>query len=165
MDSVWTILYLKPRHEKKAARYCERRGIRYYLPLRKMERRYQRKRVQLQLPVFPGYLFVSLTPFERAVMLETKYVLRVLRPERPYHLLRQLVQVRRALRVDPSLGAVHNPVRKGRRVRILAGPFQGVEGLVVRLQSKTRVFLHVEFMQQAMVIETPLDTLKLVESF
>ena len=148
----WQVVYLRPRLEKKTAEACRRNRIAYYLPLRVRTRVYQRRKVTTELPLFPGYLFVDIDEAGRLALQKTNHVLRFLVPGRPRQLLRQLVQVRRALRVDPTLTTV-KPLAVGRRVRILSGPFQGLEGQVARLSSTMRVVLTVEMIGQAIAVQ------------
>jgi len=148
----WQVVYLRPRLEKKTAEVCRMNGISHYLPLRRHTRTYQRRKVTTEIPVFPGYLFVALDAPRKLALQKTNHVLRFLEPSRPYRMLRQLVQIRRALRIDPALRSVR-PLAAGSRVRIVAGPFMGVEGVVARLASTMRVVLTVELLGQGLVVQ------------
>jgi len=148
----WQVVYLRPRLEKKAAEVCRLNGIPFYLPVRKRTRTYQRRKVTTEIPVFPGYLFAALDAPRRLVLLKTNHVLRFLEPASPYRMLRQLVQIRRALKIDPELRPTQL-LASGTRVRIVAGPFMGVEGVVSRLASTMRVILTVELLGQGLVVQ------------
>jgi transcription antitermination factor NusG len=152
----WQVLYLRPRLEKKTADLCRQNGIPCYLPLRRRVRTYQRRRVTTELPVFPGYLFVALDPPRKLALQKTNHVLRFLETARPFRMLRQLAQIRRALRVDPSLQAV-NPLSAGTRVRIVSGSLQGLEGVVSRLAANMRVYLIVEMLGQGLAVQATRD--------
>jgi len=147
----WQVVYLRPRLEKKTAEVCRHHGVPYYLPVRTRTRTYQRRQVTTEIPLFPGYLFVALDAPAKLALQKSNYVLRFLEPLRPYRMLRQLAQIRRALRIDPELRAVQT-LTAGTRVRIVAGPFQGLEGTVARLASSMRVFLTVELLGQGLVV-------------
>jgi transcription antitermination factor NusG len=148
----WQVVYLRPRLEKKTAEICRMNGIPHYLPVRTRTRTYQRRKVTTELPVFPGYLFVAVDAPQKLVLQKTNHVLRFLEPSRPYRMLRQLVQIRRALRIDPALRPVQL-LAAGTRVRIVAGPFMGIEGVVARLASTMRVVLTVELLGQGLVVQ------------
>ena len=148
----WQVLYLRPRLEKKTAEVCRMNRIPHYLPLRTRTRTYQRRKVTTEIPVFPGYLFVSLDAPHKLTLQKTNHVLRFLEPARPCRMLRQLVQVRRALKVDPSLRPAQL-LRAGTRVRIVAGPFMGIEGVVSRLASTMNVILTVDLLGQGLVVQ------------
>jgi transcription antitermination factor NusG len=149
---TWQVAYLKPRTEKKAAEACRLIGIPHYLPLRRRTATYQRRQVTTEIPVFPGYLFVSLDAPRKLRLQQTNHVLRFLEPARPRQMLRQLVYIRRALRIDPSLRPCQT-LAAGTRVRIISGPFQGIEGIVDRLSSSMRVFLTVDWLGQALAVQ------------
>jgi len=152
----WKVFFVKPRTEKKVTEYCKLFGIRYYLPLRRKTRIVQRRKVTVEVPLFPGYVFVRLPPAQRLQMLQSNLLVRILEPLKPRKLLRDLVMVRRALRVNPSLETTR-PLTKGKRVRINAGPFRGLEGIVARLSSKMKVVLNVEMIGQATSIAIESD--------
>jgi transcription antitermination factor NusG len=143
MLSDWQALFLKPRTEKRVAECCRTLGLSCYLPLRRETKIYQRRRVTITKPLFPGYLFAAVTPDGKLPLLRTNHVLRFLAPTRPLRLLRDLAQIRRALRADPALRPVA-ALTRGRRVRIVSGPFQGMEGMVARLAGTMRVVIAVE---------------------
>jgi len=149
----WQVLYLRPRLEKKAAELCRANGIPHYLPIRKQTRTYQRRKVTSELPVFPGYLFAALDAPGKLALQKSNHVLRFLEPARPYRMLRQLVQIRRALRIDPELRPSPHTLAAGMRVRIVSGPLQGVEGIVARLSSTMRVFLTIDLIGQGLVVQ------------
>ncbi len=159
---AWNVLYLHPRCEKKVADICRVHRIPHYLPLRRATRTYQRRQVTFETPVFPGYLFTDLDASGRAVVLKTNHVLRIMSPRSSFHLLRQLVQIRRALRADPGLRVVR-PLAKGQRVRIVGGPFQGIEGVVARLKdarNPVRVILNVDLLGKAVCCEAGAEQLE-----
>jgi len=158
----WKVLFVKPRTEKKVAEYCVLYGIHHYLPLRTKKRIIQRRRVTVEQPLFPGYVFVRLPPQQRLLLLQTNLLVHIIKPLHPRKLLRNLVMVRRALRVNPEV-LTSRPLTKGRLVRIIAGPFMGVEGRVARLAAKTKVILNVDMIGQAIAVETEADFVEVLE--
>lgn len=139
----WQVLFLKPRTEKKVAQICAIHAIPCYLPLRTVPRVSQRRKFMVTLPLFPGYLFAALNQETRVHVLRTNHVIRTLAPTHSIRLLRDLVQVRRALVLAPDLKSVPQLIQ-GQRVRITTGPLQGSEGVVNRLASSMRVILAVD---------------------
>ncbi len=149
----WHVLHVKPRCEKKlAAQVGGRLGLASFLPLREETKIYQRRKVTVSKPVFPGYLFAAFTREQQLWVLKTNQVVRVLEVADQAGFLAQLDQVRKALEVDPTLGACE-AFRTGQRVRIRAGPFQGIEGVVQVVRGQTRVVLNIELIGQAVPVE------------
>ncbi len=152
----WQIIHVRSRSEKRLAEYCEKQAIAYFLPLRKETKIYQRRKVTVHLPLFRGYFFASVTPDGKEILARSGYVVSFLRPPSQRDFLRQLVQIRRSLRVDPTLGAVE-ALRKGVRIRIKAGPFMGIEGMIEGLRARTAVRINVELIGQAVMVEIPVE--------
>ena len=148
----WFVLYLKPRCEKKVGLFCRIQDIEHYLPLRTETKIYQRRKVIVEKPVFPGYFFVSTDDKGRVNLLKTNNVLRTLVPSHEESLLYELDQVRKALMVDPTLGSCV-ALERGRRVRIKGGPFMGIEGVVYGLKGLAKVCLNVEMIGRAVAVE------------
>ncbi|NLL84215.1 MAG: hypothetical protein GX230_08270 [Lentisphaerae bacterium] len=147
----WQVLFLKPRSEKKVAEVCSIYGIPHYLPLRTVPRVSQRRRFNVTLPLFPGYIFAAVTPENRMPILRTNHLIRTLTPRHSVSLLRDLVQVRRALAITPDLQPVVELVT-GQKIRIKSGPFMGAEGVVERLASSMRVVLTVNMIGQGVSV-------------
>lgn len=143
------------------AEHCALLGIDHYLPLREETKIYQRRRVTVTKPVFPGYFFCSLTPELKQQILTTNHILRFMVPQDTRVLIRQLVHLRRALRVDPRLRS-RNALQRGKRVRIKHGPFMGVEGVVYMIKNVTSVCLNVELIGQAVVVEVDQDSIEVL---
>jgi transcriptional antiterminator RfaH len=134
------------------AEHCNLLHISHYLPLRQETKVYQRRRVTVEKPVFPGYFFCSIDHDDLQKLATTNHILRVLPAEATRLLTRQLVQLRRALRIDPGLHS-RNALKRGKRVRIKQGPFMGVEGIVSTVKGVTSVCLNVELIGQAVAVE------------
>jgi transcription antitermination factor NusG len=148
----WFVLYLRPRTEKKMAEFCRLHRFPYYLPLRRETKIYQRRRVTVEKPLFPSYFFTSFDAEGRLNILKANHIIRVLQPGSRRKLLHELAQIRKALAVDPCLGTCA-ALAAGRRVRIKAGPFMGIEGIVQSIKGKMKVCLNVEMIGRAVVME------------
>src|SRR5580698_7981155 len=71
IEPKWFAVYTTSRHEKKVAQHLTQREIEFYLPLYKSKRKWSDgSRVTLDLPLFPGYLFVHIRRGERVRVLD-----------------------------------------------------------------------------------------------
>src|ERR1700736_4232703 len=61
----WYAAYTAPRHEKRVTQEMEGQQISCFLPLYKSVRRWKDRRKQIELPLFPGYVFVHVALRER----------------------------------------------------------------------------------------------------
>jgi transcription antitermination factor NusG len=157
----WHVVHAKPRCEKKFSEFCMAHSIAVDLPLREETKVYQRRKVTVQKPVFPGYVFVNYLPVEKGTVLKSNMVVRILPVENQDQLIRELAQVRQALSIDPTLDACA-AFQSGKRVLIRKGPFQGLEGLVQTVKGRTKVVLNVEMIGRALSVEVGIEFLESV---
>ena len=61
----WYAAYTNARHEKRVGQQMEGNRIDCFVPLYKSVRRWKDRRKQLELPLFPGYVFVRLALKDR----------------------------------------------------------------------------------------------------
>ena len=144
-----------PRHEKRVAQHFELRHLDCFLPLYRAQRRWNDgSRVDVDLPLFPGYLFVRIGKRERVRVLEVPGVLSLVTgtggepaplDEGDIDALRSGIGQRRA---EP-----HPLLRVGQKARIRYGALAGMEGFVVRLKSGLRVVLTLELLMQSIAVE------------
>ncbi len=157
----WFALYTASRHEKRVAQHLSQREIEFYLPLYKSERKWSDgSRVTLDLPLFPGYLFIHIQRSERSSVLGVPGALAVVGgtggepaclPDTTIHALRSGLEARPA-RPHPLLTA-------GQRVRIRSGALAGFEGIVARNKNIFRVVLTVEHIMQSYAVEVAVEDL------
>jgi len=158
----WFALYTASRHEKRVAQHLSQREIEFYLPLYKSKRKWSDgSRVTLDLPLFPGYLFIHIQRHERSRVLGVPGALAVVGgtggepaclPDATIDALRSGLETRLA-RPHPLLTA-------GQRVRIRFGALTGFEGIVVRNKNSFRVVLTVEHIMQSYAVEVALEDLE-----
>jgi len=158
----WFALYTASRHEKRVAQHLSLREIEFYLPLYKSKRKWSDgSRVTLDLPLFPGYLFIHIQRSERSRVLGVPGALAVVGgtggepawlPDATIDALRSGLETRPA-RPHPLLTV-------GQRARIRSGALTGFEGIVVRNKNSFRVVLTVEHIMQSYAVEVALEDLE-----
>jgi transcription antitermination factor NusG len=162
----WFAVYTSPRHEKRVEQHLEMRGIEHYLPLYRTQRKWSDgSKVTLDLPLFPGYIFVCIQRMQRVQVLEVPGVLNVVvgTGGKPAPLLAADIDVLRSglpLRnVQP-----HLYLKVGQRARIRSGAFAGMEGVVVRMKYSFRVVLTMDGIMQSFAVEVDCEELELLDS-
>src|SRR6516164_10630018 len=73
----WYAAYTSAHHEKRVAEQLERRSVESFLPLYESVRRWKDRRVRLQMPLFPGYVFVRMSSRDRLRVLAVPGVARM----------------------------------------------------------------------------------------
>ena len=151
-DSLWMVVYTKPRQEKSLARDLLRQTIPFYLPLVKKTLQYGRRRIASFAPLFDGYLFMFGSEKQRSMSLATNRVLRVLPVNDSDRLVADLRQIERLIQCNAPL-TVESRLQAGSRVRVRSGAFAGVEGVVLRRRGQTRLLVSVNFLQKGASVE------------
>jgi len=150
----WYAAYTRAQHEKCVAAELRARTVEHFLPMYSSARRWKDRRVNLELPLFPGYVFVRLALRERLRVLQIPSVVRLVGFNGlPTTLPDEEMEVLRA-GLGQSLRAQPHPFLKvGRRVRITGGPFAGLEGILKRKKNEVRVVVSVELIQRSVVMD------------
>lgn len=149
----WFAAYTSSRHEKKVAEQLRLRAIEHYLPLYCAERRWNKRRVTVEEPLFPGYVFVRLPLTARLRVLEIHGVSTLVsRSGVPLALPEDEVErVRRCLSLSKH-AQPHPYVGPGTRVHIVGGPLAGLEGVVTRQDGRTRFVLSVDLIMRSIAV-------------
>ena len=164
-SSRWFALYTASRQEKRVAEHLGQRAIECFLPLYRADRRWSDgSRVRLDLPLFPGYLFIHIARNQRGHVLSVPGAVAVVGgtggepaalPDATIEALRRGLQER---------GAEPYPLMTaGRRVRIRSGAFAGFEGVVVRSKNGLRVVLTLQDIFKSYAVEVDREDLEELE--
>jgi transcription antitermination factor NusG len=161
----WFAVYTTCRHEKRVARHMEQRQIEHFLPIYRTQHRWKDgSRVMVDLPLFPGYVFVHTDLRDRVRVLAVPGVVSIIgTTSRPAPLPDFEVEALRA-GLDPTRAEPHPLLTLGQRVRIKAGPLAGVEGIVARKKSALKVVLTLSLLMQSIAIEVDGDDVELTDT-
>ena len=150
----WYAAYTCANHEKRVASEIETRGVEHCLPVYSSVRRWKDRRVNLELPLFPGYVFVRLALRDRLRVLQVPSVVRLVGfnglpaalPDEEMEILRMGLSAR--LRAEP-----HPFLTVGRRVRIISGPLSGLEGVLKRKKNSLRMVVSLGLIQRSVAVD------------
>ena len=151
---LWYAAYTSANHEKRVGEQLAVRSVEHFLPLYSSLRRWKDRRVKLELPLFPGYVFVRLALRDRLVVLQIPGVARLVGfngmptalPEEEIEALKKGLLC--GVHAEP-----HAFLSVGRRVRVKAGPLQGAEGIVIRRKNRLRLIISLDLIHRAAAVE------------
>ena len=157
ISPAWYAVYAQVRHESKVYTRLTAKSFECLFPQMERWSRRRDRRKKIQVPIFPGYLFVRtiLDNHEQVKILQTPGVVRLVRnkdgplpvPDNQINSLITLMGNAPALTSHPYL-------REGMRVRIANGPLYGCEGILVRKRNeKARLVVAIDIIQQAVSVE------------
>jgi transcription antitermination factor NusG len=154
-NSHWFAVRTASGRERFVAGQLQAKGYEEFLPIYRTRRQWSDRIKDLELPLFPGYLFcrfdfnnrlpILVTPGVKLIVCYGKQATPV--NESEIENLRKVV----------ASGAAAEPHDKylavGERVRIREGSLAGVEGILVDVKNSWRIVLSVELLQRSVSVE------------
>jgi transcription antitermination factor NusG len=130
------------------------KGFEELLPLYRSRNRWSDRVKDVDLPLFPGYVFCRLQPSSRLPVLTTPGVVSIIgsgktpQPVEP----EELAAIQSLVR--SGMPAIPWPFLKaGERVRIEHGALVGIEGILTAVKKESRVVLSVTLLQRSVAVE------------
>jgi transcription antitermination factor NusG len=152
-ECKWYALYTCPRHEKIVHLQLTAKAIDSYLPLYRSLRRWNDRTALVELPLFPGYLFVRIPLSERLRALTVPGAVRLVGFNgKPAALAEEEIQaIKTAVALEIAEPCPY--LVEGKRIRITYGPLKGLEGIVSRRKGKLRAVVSVHSIMQSFSVE------------
>ena len=159
----WYAIYTNSRHEKIVAKQLTERGIENFLPLYRTWREWKDRRKQVELALFPSYVFVRTETREKLRILQVAGVVHLVSfngqcaalPEQEIDALRNGLENKVYAEPCPYL-------KVGRQVRVVRGPMTGSHGIFSRRKDKCRVVISVDVLMRSIAVEVDGADLEIV---
>jgi transcriptional antiterminator RfaH len=138
----WFAAQLRPQGERIVLAHLRRQGFEAALPRRYVDRRVGSRFRRVIEPIFPGYVFVTFDPEDPAsrAIRSTRGIARLIGNERgPSALPTGFVEALMARCDHEGLVVPDEVLPEGSDVRVLAGPFAGLLGKILRSAAGDRV--------------------------
>jgi len=137
----WFVIYTKSRQEKKVALQLEKMGITVYCPMINQIRQWSDRKKKIEVPLISSYVFVQLKERDREAVFEVSGIVRyVYWLEKPAIVRDEEIAVMKTWLSAQTVEAKVEGLRRGDRMKVSSGLFEGKEGFVEEI-SKNRVLL------------------------
>jgi transcription antitermination factor NusG len=150
----WFALQVRTQQEAGVAELLGGKGYEWFLPRYMCRKRWSDRIREVQLPLFPGYLFCRFNPLNRLPILKTPGVFRIV----GYN--RQPTPVDdaeiRSIQTLVCSGMPNQPwpfLHVGDRVQIESGPLRGAQGILTEFKGKHRLIVSITLLQRAVAVE------------
>lgn len=147
----WYVLHTRSRHEAVVAEGLAKKTMEVFLPKIRVRSTRRDRKLMIQVPLFPGYVFLrtDLHPHTHLEVVKTAGVVRLIGtqhgpvpvPEKTIESLKIMVAA------DMPIVTGHR-LQPGDRVMVVNGPLTGVVGTFVRYRNQGRVVVHIEALGQ-----------------
>ena len=155
----WFVLFVRSNQEKKVAQRLTDREIDHFLPCYPSLRQWKDRRITLDMPLFPGYVFVRLPFFHRDRVLTVPNIVGLVGGRNSPSVIseEEIGWIRRGL--EHGRATPHPYLNIGERIRVIAGALSGMEGVLVRRQNGTRVIVSLDSIGRSFAVEVDLACL------
>jgi transcription antitermination factor NusG len=155
----WYAVHTRSRHEEKAHLGLTQKTYHSFLPKMEVWSKRKDRRKKIQLPMFPGYLFVEIPTMNNEIkvdVLKTFGVVRILGKPRGSEPLpvpdATIDAIQRIVHSRVEVQQLQYP-KVGEPARIIDGPFKGVEGHVLKTDYEKELFVvSIELLQRSVAI-------------
>jgi transcriptional antiterminator RfaH len=155
--SYWACARAEWQREQVAAAYLNRAGFTTYLPRLRQSRTARGRKIEVQPPLFPGYLFVQIvngwwqarwSPGVAAVLMDG---------EQPAHVPDSIIAEIRSRERDGLIELPRRKLVRGDRIRVVRGAFFEQVGLFDNINGHGRVHVLLSLLGAARRVTLPRD--------
>ncbi len=150
----WYAIRVRSQHEDLVARHLRVRGLEAFTPFYRQQHRWSDRFREIELPLFPGYVFCQFNPLNRLAVLTVPGVVHVVGTGK------RLVPIDEeeiaAIQAAVKSGFSTKPwpfVEIGQRVRIEYGSLCGIEGILLGFRGHHRIVLSITLLQRSVAVE------------
>ena len=163
---LWYAIYVRSKHEKNVHSALLNKGIESTLPLKTVIRQWSDRKKKVKLPMFRGYVFVKINlNIDKLNVLQTPGIVKFVHfnnqipaiPEEQIFWLDTLLSSKLEINYETQY-------LLGNEAEVIAGPFKGLKGKVIKQKSVFRVVLWIDIIMQGISVEMDLADLALVEN-
>jgi transcription antitermination factor NusG len=158
-DTKWYALQLRPRLERSVAQHLQYKGYDQYLPMYRSRRRWSDRVKELELPLFPGYIFCKFDVLDRLPVLVIPGVISIVSSGKmPLPIPEQQIQ---AVQTVVTSGLPYGPLaalHAGQPVEVKCGPLRGLEGIVLELRNTYQLIISVPLLSRSVSVVIDRDS-------
>jgi transcription antitermination factor NusG len=154
----WYAVQVRSRHEDVVARHLRVRGMEAFLPQYRQRHRWSDRFEEVDLPLFPGYVFCEFSPLNRLPVLTVPGVVQIVGAGK--NLLPIDESEIAAIQAAAKSGLPTRPssfLEIGEKVRIEYGPLCGIEGILLGFRSHQRLVLSISLLQRSIAVQIDSD--------
>lgn len=159
----WYAAHIRSRHEKRVADQLAGKDVNFFLPLYTAQHRWKDRLARVELPLFPGYMFVQISLAERLRVLEVPGVVRLVSAGgEPVPLDEGEINILRHGLSNKVIAEPYPYLKVGDRVRIKSGSLAGLEGILLRKKDTLRVVISVDLIMRSIAVDVPAADLEVL---
>ncbi len=151
--SRWYALFVRSRHEKVVESGLRGKGYSAFSPFYRTKRQRVDRIAEIDVPLFPGYVFCYFDSNVRLPILTTPGLVGVVGPgNRPEPVDDSEIASIRTLALSGHPVQPWPFLRSGQRIRLQSGPLMGAEGIFLRVKDEYHLVVSITLLQRAVSV-------------
>jgi transcription antitermination factor NusG len=163
-ETHWYAVYTNARHEMRVVEHLISKDIEVFVPTITVVRSWKDRKMKLQIPAFPGYVFTKICLSDRGRVISVPAVFRILSfngvparlDEAEIESIRLCQQGGALMESLPLFGV-------GERVRVKSGVLEGLVGFISRCKDERRLIVPLSHINQSLAVQVDVDLLEPAE--
>ncbi len=159
----WYVLHTRSRFENVVRDALAKKSLDVYLPKVRVRSKRRDRKLLIQVPLFPGYVFVrtDLNPYEHIEILKTAGAVRLIgNNDGPVHVEHNTIDLLKVMVEGPSPVTTGIKFKRGDRVIVVSGPLTGVIGVFYRYRGTDRIVVQIQALGQFAAVEVDSDDIE-----
>ena len=156
----WFALYTKPKHEFKAELELNNLSVENYLPKITRVRQWSDRKKKITLPLFSGYIFINVNEKERYQSLQLPSIVKTVSFNGKPSVIpdSEINNLKKMLESNPEVNVV-DELKEGSLVKVVEGPFSGVEGVVYKTPNNERILaIVINLLKRSVTVLLPTES-------
>jgi len=164
----WFVIHTKPRNEKKVLEQVLSKEVEAYLPLVETIRFWSDRKKKLQVPLFPGYVFVHVSESERIKAIKDTYgaMKYVMFQKRCAEITEEEISyIRISLKAPERIHIEESRIMVGDLVEITYGIFKGLKGFITQIRGNYKLTVSIIELNTTFSVQLSNAEVKLLKRF
>jgi transcription antitermination factor NusG len=153
-EHPWYAVRTRSRFEPIILQSLAGKGYTSYLPTLRRRRKWSDRTVELETPLFPGYVFSRFDVKRRLPILQTPGVLSIVSfGKEPEPVDESEIEAVRTILSTGMPADLSRFICEGQKVRVVRGPLMGLEGILEKKKKDCRLLVSVTLLQRSIAAE------------
>jgi transcription antitermination factor NusG len=148
----WYALYVRSRHERVVESALKGKGYTAFSPFFRTKRKRVDRTAEIEIPLFPGYVFCHFNPNKRLPILTTPGIVEIVPANKPHPVDDTEISSIRTLTLSGLPVQPWPFLTSGQRIRLHAGPLMGAEGIFLRVKDAYHLVVSVSLLRRAVSV-------------
>jgi transcription antitermination factor NusG len=158
-ETPWFALQTKPKNERQVERLLTHKGYECCLPVYRQKRRWSDRVVEVELPLFPTYIFCRFSSSANGRAVSTPGVIRIIGfGGQPAEVRAEEIEAFQLLGQSGLLREPWSYIPDGTLVKVETGPLTGATGIFCRSEDKRRLVISVTLLQRSVAVQIDENT-------